>query len=64
MNEAENRRFSRIENSMESQMDSYKKTMSLLKEVKDKKLYREDYATFEEYCSTRFNIPEYLIQDL
>ena len=40
---------------------TFSETLASLREIRDRKLYRETHTTFEDYCRERWNIPEELL---
>lgn len=52
----ENERLSHLEGVVSSGIDSFISVGLALAEIKDSKLYRNQYRTFDEYCRSRWNI--------
>ena len=50
----EGRALAAMEKAIETHLSSFLLVGSQLQEIRDKKLYRASYATFEEYCRRRW----------
>ena len=49
-------RLAELENTINDNIEGFFKVGYALREIRDKRLYRADYDTFEEYCSDRWDL--------
>lgn len=53
---SEKQRFEELETTIEKGINTFYEVGSALLEIRDSRLYRQEYKTFEEYCQNRWNI--------
>ena len=53
---AESQRLTQLETDIGEGLKTFMKVGTALLEIRDARLYRQDYNTFEEYCQERWNL--------
>jgi hypothetical protein len=56
LDEQEHECFKRLERVIEDGIETFYDVGTALRKIRDEKLYREDFITFQEYCEKRWNL--------